>query len=88
MKFYSILRLISIACYSFIFLQGMLIMMPLILVLTFGIADAVPATQPLRIIADLALIGLAIINFKKKTRVTLALETIILNALPANNCRF
>jgi hypothetical protein len=55
----------------------MMIMIPFILVLTFGIADAEPRTLPLRIIADLALIALAIINFKKKTRVTLVVETII-----------
>jgi hypothetical protein len=52
-------------------------MMPLILVLTVGIADAEPATRPLRIIADLALIALAIIDFKKKTGVILILESII-----------
>lgn len=77
MKLYFILRIISIVCYSFIFLQGSMIVMPVIIVFTLGITDGDPATRLLRILADLALITLAIISFMDKSKVTIALELII-----------
>src|ERR1700737_994867 len=77
MKIHSILRILSIVCYSFIFLKGMMIIVLFILVLTIGIADAEPITKLLLILADLALVILTILNFKKKTRVTITLECII-----------
>jgi hypothetical protein len=77
MKFHSIFRTLSIVCYLFIFLQGMIITMPFILVLTLGIADAVPIMKILLTLADLALIGLAILNFRRKTKATIALECIV-----------
>jgi hypothetical protein len=55
----------------------MIITMPFILVLTLGIADAVPIMKILLTLADLALIGLAILNFRRKTKATIALECIV-----------
>ena len=77
MKLHSSLRILSIICYLFIFLQGMMIALPFILVLTFGILDAEPTKRFFLLLADLGLVLLAILSFKKKTRLTIALECII-----------
>jgi hypothetical protein len=77
MKIHSFLRRLSIVCYSFIFIQGMMIAFPFILVLTIGIPDAEPRTRLYMILADLGLILLAILSFKKKTKGRIALECVI-----------
>jgi hypothetical protein len=77
MKLHSKLRRLSIVCYSFIFIQGMIIALPFILVLTFGIGDAEPRTRFFMIMADLGLLLLAILSFRKKTKVKTALECIV-----------
>lgn len=63
--------------YSFIFIQGMMIALPLILVLIFGIADADQRIRPFEILADLGLISLAVMSCKKKTKGIIALEWIV-----------
>jgi hypothetical protein len=55
----------------------MMLAFPFILVLTFGIADAEPRTRPFMILADLGLLLLTILSFKKKTKVRMALECIV-----------
>jgi hypothetical protein len=55
----------------------MIIAVPFILVLTLGIADAKPITRIFLILADLGLLFLAILSFKKKTKVRIILECII-----------
>ena len=77
MKLHSILRALSIVCYSFIFIRGMIIAMPFILVLTLGILDAYPITRIFLILADLGLIFLAVSSFRKKTGLTIALQAIV-----------
>ncbi len=77
MKLHSLLRRLSIVCYSFILMQGMIIAFPFILVLTFGIGDAEPGTRFFMILADLGLILLAILSFQKKTKGRIALESLV-----------
>jgi hypothetical protein len=77
MKLHSSLRILSIICYLFIFLQGMMIPLPFILVLASGITDDEPNKRLLVLLADLGLIFLAILSFKKKSNLTIALECII-----------
>jgi hypothetical protein len=55
----------------------MIIALPFILVLTFGIGDAEPRTRFFMIMADLGLLLLAILSFRKKTKVKTALECIV-----------
>jgi hypothetical protein len=55
----------------------MMIAFPFILVLTIGIPDAEPRTRLYMILADLGLILLAILSFKKKTKGRIALECVI-----------
>ena len=77
MKLHSILKRVSIVCYSLIFVQGMMIAMPLILVLTIGLVDASGASRLFLLLADSALILLTILHFKKKTKMRIVLECII-----------
>jgi hypothetical protein len=77
MKWHYLLRRVSIACYFFIFIQGMMIAMPFVFVLTFGIVFAEPKARLFIILADLGLILLAILGFKSKTKVRIALECIV-----------
>jgi hypothetical protein len=77
MKLHYLLRRLSIGCYSFILMQGMIIAFPFILVLTFGIGDAEPGTRLFMILADLGLILLAILSFQKKTNRRIALECLV-----------
>lgn len=77
MRLYLLFRRLSIISYALIFIQGMIIAVPFILVLTFGIGDAEPRMRPFLILADLGLILLAILAFKKKTKVIITLECII-----------
>jgi hypothetical protein len=77
MKLHSGLRILSIICYSFIFVQGMMIAIPFILVLTIGIPDAPPTTRLFLLLADLGLIFLAILRFKKKNKLTIVLDCVI-----------
>ena len=51
--------------------------MPFILVLVFGIPGAEPITRLFLLLADLGLIFLAILSFKKKSKLTIALECVI-----------
>ena len=77
MKSYSKLRTLSIICYLLIFIPGWMMAFPFILVLTLGVADAKPTERLLLILADLALIVLAILSFKKKTKLRMALECLM-----------
>ena len=77
MKLHSILRALSILCYSFIFVQGLIIAVPFILVLILGIPDAYPVTRIFLLLADLGLIFLTISSFRKKTGLTIALQAIV-----------
>jgi hypothetical protein len=77
MKLHSLFRRLSIVCYSFILMQGMIIAFPFILVLTFGIGSAEPGTRPFMILADLGLVLLAILSFQKKTKGRIALECLV-----------
>jgi hypothetical protein len=77
MKLHFLLRRLSIVCYLFIFIQGMMIALPFIFVLTFGILYAEPSAALFMILADLGLILLAILSFKKKTKVRIALECVV-----------
>jgi hypothetical protein len=77
MKSYSLLRRLSIVCYLFIFIQGMMIALPFIFFLTFGIVYADPRERIFIILANLGLILLAILSFYKKTKVRIALECLV-----------
>ena len=77
MKLHSILRALSIVCYSFIFVKGMIIAFPFIFVLTLGIPDAYPITRLFLILADLGLIFLAVSSFRKKTGLIISLQAIV-----------
>lgn len=77
MKLHSILRRLSIVCYLFIFIKGMIIAFPFILVLAFGIPNAYPVTRIFLILADLGLIYLAVSGFTKKTRAAIALQILV-----------
>jgi hypothetical protein len=83
MKSYSKLRILSIICYLLIFIPGWMMAFPFILVLTIGVADAKPTERLLLILADVALILLAIFSFKKKTKLRMALECVIFPLLLA-----
>jgi hypothetical protein len=77
MKLHIIFRTLSILCYSFIFVPGMMIALPFILVLTVGICDAYPGLRLLLILADLGLILLGVLSFRKKSKLTIALHCLI-----------
>lgn len=77
MRLHSSLRILSIICYAFIYLQGWMIAMPFILVLTIGLPDAEPTTRLFLLLADLGLIFLAMLSYWKKTKLKIALEIII-----------
>jgi hypothetical protein len=77
MKSHSIFRILSIICYLLIFIPGWMMAFPFILVLTMGVADAKPTERLLLILADLALIVLAILCFKKKTKLRMALDCLM-----------
>ena len=77
MKSHSKLRVLSIICYLLIFIPGWMMAFPFILVLTMAVADATPTERLLLILADLALIVLAILCFKKKTKLQMALECLM-----------
>jgi hypothetical protein len=77
MKLYSKLRILSIICYLFIFIPGSMIAFPFILVLTAGLIYAAPTDRVFTILADLALIMLAILIFMKKNKWRILLECVI-----------
>ena len=77
MKLHSCLKILSLICYSFIFIPGMMIGIPFILLLIIGIPDAYPRLKPFLILADLGLIFLAILSFKKINKLTITLESVI-----------
>jgi len=55
----------------------MIIAIPFIVALTLGLPDAEPAQLPFRLLADLGLIILVVLRFKKKSGWTIALECIV-----------
>jgi len=77
MKLYSKFRVLAIICYLLIFIPGWMMAFPFILVLTMAVADATPTERLLLILADLALIVLAILSFTKKTKLRMVLECVI-----------
>jgi|GEM_PF-5051227 len=77
MKLHSKLRIISIICYLFIFLEGMFVPIPFILVLTLGVLDQEPAGTFFLLLTDLGLVTLVVLRFMKRARLRIALECII-----------
>src|SRR5215213_7237561 len=74
MKLYSVLRVLSIISYLFIFLQGMMIALPLGCLLLFGLFDAGPIGRIFLVLADLALVSLFVISFRQRTKMTVFIE--------------
>ena len=77
MKISSTLRAISITSYFFIFLQGMIIQLPFVCLLFSGILEGETLSRVLVFCADISLVTLLILSFKKKTRWTLTIEVLI-----------
>lgn len=71
------LRTISIVCYCVILLQGFIIAIPFIVALTLGLPDAEPAQLPFRLLADLGLLILVVLRFRKKSAWTIVLECMV-----------
>ena len=76
MKPHSIIKSLSIIAYLLIFLQGMIIQIPFGYLLLSGLFEAEPLARILIALADIALIILFILSFKKKTKTTLIIEII------------
>ena len=76
MKLSPIFRSLSIICYLFIFLQGMIIAIPLGCFLISGLFEAEPLTRIFIAFADVALLTLFIQTFQKKTKRALLIELI------------
>lgn len=78
------MRTLSIIAYFFIFLKGSMILLPFGLLLFTGLFEVEPITRVLIALADISLIGLLIISFKEKSKITLIAEvvTYVLLLLP------
>ena len=72
----SMMRILSIIAYFFIFLQGSMIQIPFGLLLLTGLFEGEPIMRVLIALADISLITLLIISFNKKTNTSLAIEII------------
>lgn len=70
----SVVRTFSIVAYLLIFLQGSMIVLPFGLLLLTGIFSAEPLLRFFIVLADLALIGLLLLSFTKRTRYTTLIE--------------
>ena len=68
------MRALSIFCYFFIFLQGSMILLPFGSLLISGLFEAEPLTRIFIASADVTLIALLLLSFKKRTKATLILE--------------
>ena len=77
MNISKFLRSISIVAYFLIFLQGMINQIPLICLLFSGLFEGEPTMRFLVALADIALIGLLVISFQKKTKLSLFIEAFI-----------
>lgn len=73
----SIFRFISIAAYFLIFLQGSMLLLPFGLMLIAGVFTAEPLMKLLLILADIALITLAVLSFRERTKWTTTIEIVI-----------
>ena len=76
MNWPSTIRTFAIISYFFIFLQGMMIPVPLGCILFFGLFDAPWPNRIFVILADLSLVTLFLLSFCEKTKTTLTLEMI------------
>lgn len=76
-KWSSRLRIASIVCYCLICLQGSIIAVPFIGVLTLGLVDQEPTSRLFLLLADLGLIILAILYFRKRNKLTIAMKCIV-----------
>jgi len=52
----------------------MIIVLPFILALTFGLLDQEPAARAFLLLADLGLVILAVLHFRRKSRLTIVLQ--------------
>ena len=77
MKPSSTIRLFSIVAYFFIFLQGMIIKIPLGCLLFSGLFEAEPLTRVVIVLADISLLILLIISFGKITKTSLFVVAIL-----------
>ncbi len=73
----TLFRFFSITAYFLIFLQGSMLLLPYGLMLIAGAFTAEPLMKVLLILADIALITLAVISFKNRTKWTTVVEIII-----------
>jgi hypothetical protein len=77
MKIHKYLKAIPIIAYFLIFLQGMIIQLPFIFVLLSGPFEGEAVRRILISLADIALIGLLVISFLKKTKWLFFLQSVI-----------
>ena len=78
------MRIISIIAYLLIFLQGSMILVPLGCLLAMGVFTAGPIMRILILLADISLVALFILSFRKWSKTKLVIEIVcyILLLLP------
>ena len=76
MKIHPILRIISVIAYLCIFLQGMIIALPLAFLLLFGLFTEEPLSRVFIGLADLALLGLFCLTIIEKSIKTVRFEMV------------
>lgn len=78
------MRIISIIAYLLIFLQGSMILVPLGCLLAMGVFTAEPIMRILILLADISLVALFILSFRKWSKTKLVIEIVcyILLLLP------